>query len=94
MNPALDMLLREDITLWIITGICSLLVGSFLNVIIARIPRQIIWSEAEKSARGEKPPGIVSEYATRRRRVEPPLDDREGRSRGQIAGSAMEASNA
>ena len=59
MTPALDMLLREDITLWIITGIFSLLIGSFLNVVIARIPRQIIWSEAEKSARGEKPPGIV-----------------------------------
>lgn len=66
MNPALDMLLREEITLWIITGIFSLLVGSFLNVVIARIPRQIIWSEAEKAPGAKSRPALSGRAHTAR----------------------------
>ena len=51
-------MLERDSILSIITVVFSLLIGSFLNVVIVRLPRQMHW-QWEKDEQGAAPPGIA-----------------------------------
>lgn len=52
-------MLEQDFILSIVTVVFSLLIGSFLNVVIVRLPRQIHW-QWEKDGQGAAPsPGIA-----------------------------------
>ena len=48
-------MLERDFILPIVTVVFSLLIGSFLNVVIVRLPRQIHW-QLEKDEQGAAPP--------------------------------------
>ncbi|NDA15829.1 MAG: prepilin peptidase, partial [Gammaproteobacteria bacterium] len=44
MNEALDLLFGEGWVLWLTVLVFSLAIGSFLNVVIHRVPRQLLWA--------------------------------------------------
>jgi len=51
-------MLEQDFILSIVTVVFSLLIGSFLNVVIIRLPRKMHW-QWEKDGQGAAPPGIA-----------------------------------
>jgi len=51
-------MLEQDFILSIVTVVFSLLIGSFLNVVIVRLPRKMHW-QWEKDGQGAAPPGIA-----------------------------------
>ena len=52
-------MLERDSILSIITVVFSLLIGSFLNVVIVRLPRQMHWQWEKDEQGAAPPPGIV-----------------------------------
>ena len=59
MNEALDLLFGEGWLLWLTVLVFSLAIGSFLNVVIHRVPRQLLWAWDASDNRGPKPPGVA-----------------------------------
>jgi len=59
MNEALDLLFGEGWLLWLTVLVFSLAIGSFLNVVIHRVPRQLLWAWDSTDNRGPKPPGVA-----------------------------------
>ena len=58
MGAELALMLEQDFILSIVTVVFSLLIGSFLNVVIVRLPRKMHW-QWEKDGQGAAPPGIA-----------------------------------
>ncbi len=52
-------MLEQDFILSIVTVVFSLLIGSFLNVVIVRLPRQIHWQWEKDDQGPAPPPGIA-----------------------------------
>ncbi|MBT3263611.1 MAG: prepilin peptidase [Acidiferrobacteraceae bacterium] len=52
-------MLEQDFILSIVTVVFSLLIGSFLNVVIVRLPRQIHWQWEKDEQGAAPPPGIA-----------------------------------
>ena len=52
-------MLERDLILSIITVVFSLLIGSFLNVVIVRLPRQMHWQWEKDEQGAAPPPGIA-----------------------------------
>ena len=52
-------MLEQDFILSIVTVVFSLLIGSFLNVVIVRLPRQIHWQWEKDGQGAAPPPGIA-----------------------------------
>ena len=59
MNEVLDVALNESWILWPLVAIFALILGSFLNVVIHRVPRQLLWAWDSSDNRGAKPPGVA-----------------------------------
>ena len=59
MGAELALMLERDLILSIITVVFSLLIGSFLNVVIVRLPRQIHWQWEKNEQGAAPPPGIA-----------------------------------
>ena len=59
MGAELALMLERDLILSIITVVFSLLIGSFLNVVIVRLPRQIHWQWEKDEQGAAAPPGIA-----------------------------------
>ena len=59
MSEALDLIAREGWVFWPSALALFLAIGSFLNVVIHRVPGQIEWSWQMPNARGAKPPGVI-----------------------------------
>ena len=59
MAEALGVALNEGWILWLLVAIFALVIGSFLNVVIHRIPRQLLWAWDTSDNRGPKPPGVA-----------------------------------
>jgi leader peptidase (prepilin peptidase)/N-methyltransferase len=55
----LALMLERDSILSIITVVFSLLIGSFLNVVIVRLPRQMHWQWEKDEQGAAPPPGIA-----------------------------------
>jgi leader peptidase (prepilin peptidase)/N-methyltransferase len=58
VGAELALMLEQDFILSIVTVVFSLLIGSFLNVVIIRLPRKMHW-QWEKDGQGAAPPGIA-----------------------------------
>ena len=52
-------MLEQDLILSIVTVVFSLLIGSFLNVVIVRLPRQMQWQWEKDEQGATLPPGIA-----------------------------------
>ena len=52
-------MLEQDFILSIVTVVFSLLIGSFLNVVLVRLPRQIHWQWEKDEQGAAPPPGIA-----------------------------------
>ena len=59
MGAELALMLERDFILPIVTVVFSLLIGSFLNVVIVRLPRQIHWQWEKDDQGPAPPPGIA-----------------------------------
>ena len=59
MGTELALMLERDLILSIITIVFSLLIGSFLNVVIIRLPRQMHWQREKDEQGAAPPPGIA-----------------------------------
>ncbi len=59
MGAELALMLEQDFILSIVTVVFSLLIGSFLNVVIVRLPRQIHWQWEKDEQGAAPPPGIA-----------------------------------
>ena len=59
MSEALDLIAREGWVFWPSALALFLAIGSFLNVVIHRVPGQLEWSWQAPNARGAKPPGVI-----------------------------------
>ena len=59
MNEALDLLFDHGWVLRLTVLIFSLAIGSFLNVVIHRVPRQLLWAWDSSDNRGPKPAGVA-----------------------------------
>jgi len=59
VGTELALMLERDSILSIITVVFSLLIGSFLNVVIVRLPRQMHWQWEKDEQGAAPPPGIA-----------------------------------
>ena len=59
MGAELALMLEQDFILSIVTVVFSLLIGSFLNVVIVRLPRQVQWQWEKDEQGATPPPGIA-----------------------------------
>jgi leader peptidase (prepilin peptidase)/N-methyltransferase len=59
VGAELALMLEQDFILSIVTVVFSLLIGSFLNVVIVRLPRQIHWQWEKDGQGAAPPPGIA-----------------------------------
>jgi leader peptidase (prepilin peptidase)/N-methyltransferase len=59
VGAELALILEQDFILSIVTVVFSLLIGSFLNVVIVRLPRQIHWQWEKDEQGAAAPPGIA-----------------------------------
>jgi leader peptidase (prepilin peptidase)/N-methyltransferase len=59
VGAELALMLEQDFILSIVTVVFSLLIGSFLNVVIVRLPRQIHWQWEKDEQGAAPPPGIA-----------------------------------
>jgi leader peptidase (prepilin peptidase)/N-methyltransferase len=59
VGTELALMLEQDLILSIITIVFSLLIGSFLNVVIIRLPRRMHWQWEKDEQGATPPPGIA-----------------------------------
>jgi leader peptidase (prepilin peptidase)/N-methyltransferase len=59
VGAELALMLERDLILSIITVVFSLLIGSFLNVVIVRLPRKMHWQWEKDEQGAAPPPGIA-----------------------------------
>lgn len=59
MREALDLLLQGAWLVWLLALLLFLAIGSFLNVVIYRVPAQVHWSIDDPVTRGPYPAGII-----------------------------------
>jgi len=59
VGAELAVMLEQDLILSIVTVVFSLLIGSFLNVVIVRLPRQMQWQWEKDEQGATLPPGIA-----------------------------------
>jgi len=59
VGAELALMLEQDFILSIVTVVFSLLIGSFLNVVIVRLPRKMHWQWEKDEQGAAPPPGIA-----------------------------------